>query len=163
MLIVSDTSPLNYLICIGVQDVLAHLYETILVPSQVIEEPRREKAPAQVRAWVSMLPAWVKVQDGDASRFPTLDHGEAAALDLAVEIHADALLADDAEARMMAKTVGITAIGTLGILTEAHNASLLDFDTAINALRATSFHLHEGAIAAVRTRIRAPKPDGGHQ
>lgn len=160
MLVVSDTTPLNYLILIGVQDVLAALYGSVLVPTQVIEELTRPRAPALVQAWASKPPVWLQVKEGDASLYPLLDLGEAAALALAVESHADALLADDAEARLMAKTVGIVAIGTLGVLAEAHNASLLDFDTAIEALRTTSFHVHDSVIAAVKNRLQFIE-DGG--
>lgn len=153
MLVVSDTTPLNYLILIGAQDVLPALYGSILVPTQVIEELTRPKTPPKVYAWASEPPAWLHVKDGDPSRFPRLDKGEAAALALAVETHADAVLADDGEARTTAKALGIVAIGTIGILAEAHRAGLLEFDTAIDALRKTSFHVHASVIEFVRRHL----------
>ena len=124
----------------------------------MLEELQRPKTPEPVRRWASRLPNWVHVQVGDTSRFPILNYGEAAALALALETHADAFLADDAEARSMARVVGVKAIGTIGILADAHTASLLDFDTSIKALRSTSFHIQDSVIAAVRSRIKLVTP-----
>jgi predicted nucleic acid-binding protein len=90
---------------------------------------------------------------GDESRFPFLDRGEAAALALAVELQADLILADDREARTMAKSLGIKTIGTIGILAEAHRATLVDFDQAIDELRQTNFHIQDSVIAGVRERL----------
>jgi predicted nucleic acid-binding protein len=45
MIVVADTSPLNYLIQIEYDYLLPRLYRTVLVPEGVIVELRREKAP----------------------------------------------------------------------------------------------------------------------
>lgn len=84
MLVVSDTTPLNYLVLVDAVEVLPVLYGSIVAPTQVIEELQRKKAPDQVRKWANNLPAWVHVLTGDATRFPLLDLGEAAALALAI-------------------------------------------------------------------------------
>src|SRR5689334_19806363 len=57
----------------------------------------RDKTPARVRDWVDQLPPWVHVREGEPSRFPTLNYGEAAALALAVDEDAY-LLVDDLDA-----------------------------------------------------------------
>jgi len=131
MLGVSDTSPLNYLVLIKTEEVLPALYTAVLIPSQVLEELQRPKTPDHVRLWASQLPSWVHVQEGDVSRFPTLNYGEAAGLALAIDTHAEAMLVDDGEARFMPRAVGVVPIGTVAILGEAHRATLLDFDTTI--------------------------------
>jgi predicted nucleic acid-binding protein len=50
ILVVADTSPLNYLVQIGCQELLTALYDRVLVPEAVIEElehPQRSPyAPA---------------------------------------------------------------------------------------------------------------------
>ena len=95
MLVVSDTSPLNYLVLIRAEEILPALYASVLIPSQVLEELQRPRALEAVRLWPSHLPAWVDVRKADITRFPELNYGEAAALALAVQSHADALLVDD--------------------------------------------------------------------
>jgi hypothetical protein len=55
----------------------------------------------------------------------------------------------------------LVAIGTLGVLAEAHNASLLDFELAVQSLKSTTFHMHEEIVATVRKRLRPSPPGGG--
>ena len=61
-LVVSDTTPLNYLILIGHVDVLPRLFGKLLVPPTVIHEMRHPKAPAAVARWAARLPAWIEVK-----------------------------------------------------------------------------------------------------
>ena len=50
--IVSDTTPINYLILIEAIDVLPQLYGRILIPETVRAELLDPNAPAEVRSWV---------------------------------------------------------------------------------------------------------------
>jgi predicted nucleic acid-binding protein len=52
MIVVADTTPLNYLMLIGEIELLSALYESILIPREVHEELQRLKTPPPVRAWV---------------------------------------------------------------------------------------------------------------
>jgi len=79
--------------------------------------------------------------------------GEAAALALAIETHSTALLADDLEARLEAQKAGIAVVGTVAIIAAAHRAALLDFDTIVKSLQATSFHIHEQVIVTIRSAL----------
>ena len=63
MLIVSDTSPLRYLIEIEAIDVLPRLYGEILTTPQVLTELRQGQFPAVVRHWADCLPGWLKIQE----------------------------------------------------------------------------------------------------
>ncbi len=56
MIVVADTSPLNYLVLIGHIDILARIYAEVLVPQTVLDELQDSDAPAEVRAWVSAPP-----------------------------------------------------------------------------------------------------------
>lgn len=49
MIVVSDTSPLNYLVLIGADDVLPALFGQVLAPPAVLDEMQHAKAPAQVQ------------------------------------------------------------------------------------------------------------------
>ncbi len=153
-LVVSDASPLNYLVILESEGVLPILFGTIVVPTQVIEELNRAKAPEPVRIGANEPPNWVLLREGDASRFPSLNYGEAAAMSLALDSNAR-LLVDEIDARTVATSLGIPVIGTVGILAEAHLISLLDFDVKIVALLATNYRVHRNVIAAARERIVA--------
>ncbi len=50
MIVVADTTPLNYLIKLGYPDVLRELYGRVLVPSAVLTEMQHPEAPHEVRA-----------------------------------------------------------------------------------------------------------------
>jgi hypothetical protein len=60
MIVVGDTSPLNYLIRIGAVDVLKPLYSPVLIPQTVADELKREKAPAVVQLWIAHHPEWLR-------------------------------------------------------------------------------------------------------
>lgn len=86
MLVVSDTTPLNYLLLIDAIPILPARYETVVVPTQVIEEMRHPGAPPVVRAWANRPPEWIDLRESDAAMFSNLDAGEAAALALALDL-----------------------------------------------------------------------------
>jgi predicted nucleic acid-binding protein len=45
MIVIADTSPTNYLICIGEIDVLPKLYRVVIIPRAVRDELSRDRAP----------------------------------------------------------------------------------------------------------------------
>jgi predicted nucleic acid-binding protein len=96
--VVSDTTPLHYLILIGQDSVLAKLYSRVIVPPAVLQELSHLAAPPAILAWAKSPPAWLTVQAPTEipGRFDNLDFGERQALSLAKEIHAALVLLDDA-------------------------------------------------------------------
>ena len=62
MAVVSNTTPLNYLILTGEVDLLLTLYGQVLVPESVIAELRHPRAPEKVREWIASLPEWIEVR-----------------------------------------------------------------------------------------------------
>jgi len=69
---IADAGPLNYLVPIGHIDILAELYEKVLVPAAVLRELVPPSAPAAVRSWASNLPPWIQQSDPSRSRSPIL-------------------------------------------------------------------------------------------
>ena len=59
--IVSDATPLNYLVEIGAADVLPQLYGRVIIPPAVRAELNHAKTPKAVREWLSKSPAWLGV------------------------------------------------------------------------------------------------------
>jgi predicted nucleic acid-binding protein len=62
MIVVADTTPLNYLVLIDEIEVLPALYQRVLVPEEVHRELTRQKSPPAVHAWASNLPAGCEVR-----------------------------------------------------------------------------------------------------
>jgi len=56
MLIVADTSPLNYLILIDAIGVLSQLYGRVVIPGAVHSELMDLEAPPAVRSWAKSIP-----------------------------------------------------------------------------------------------------------
>ncbi|MGD1073739.1 MAG: hypothetical protein ABSB15_26815 [Bryobacteraceae bacterium] len=108
--VISDTSPINYLILIGQIELLPALYRRVLIPDVVLSELLDEGSPTVVVAWASMLPDWAEVvitpvgASGSA-----LDAGELAAITLAESLSGEILLLmDDSDGRAEA-LAGVSA------------------------------------------------------
>ena len=59
ILVVADTSPLNYLVQIGCVDVLPGLYDRIMIPTEVKAELAHARTPPVVEAWLRGNPKWL--------------------------------------------------------------------------------------------------------
>ena len=156
MIVVADTTPLNYLILIGHIDILEAQYGRILIPHAVHEEMLDPDAPASVRAWAKNPPHWLELLSPSTSRNtlpPNLDRGETEAIQLAEELHSDWLLIDEAAGRDEAQRRGLQTIGTLGILRNAHALGLLDLPTALAKLKKSGFHMSETLLQTILNSI----------
>ena len=52
MIVVADTSPLNYLVLIDEVDLLPALFGEVLIPQAVFQELKHPKTPAKVQQWI---------------------------------------------------------------------------------------------------------------
>lgn len=151
MLIVSDTGPLRYLIEVDAIGVLPVLYGKVWTTPSVMVELTEDGFPAKVRHWAGEVPAWFRVEQPLRVDFlDVLDAGAAAALSLAVEKKAQAVLIDERDGTMVARAHGIQTLGTLAVLMEAGHAGLLDFHAVLGRLlRETRFHHSRQLISEV--------------
>jgi predicted nucleic acid-binding protein len=134
MIVVADTSPINFLILIQESDILPKMYGTVVIPQTVREELVRPSAPQLVRSWIDHLPIWLEVRSPLAvpdSSLAKLDAWERDAF----------TLVDEREGRRAAERRGIPVIGTLGVLREAATLRLLDIRVAVERLQTTSFYV----------------------
>jgi predicted nucleic acid-binding protein len=155
MIIVSNTSPLCYLVLIGHADVLAKLFGEIHVTRKVLEELRHPDAPPAVRQWATTPSAWLKIHSDPEEPdqiLAALDPGERTALRLAELLRADVVLLDESAARSLAGQRGVKVSGTLGILCDAAQAGLVKLPAALALLRKTSFRASPGLWKALYTR-----------
>lgn len=123
MIVVSNTSPIINLACVGQLDLLRQIHGSIVIPEAVFTEiaiagagePGAEevrRSPWIMRRQVTQRPL-VNVLRLE------LDAGEAEALACALELNADLVLLDERRAREVAQRLGLRFIGLLGILIEA--------------------------------------------
>jgi len=145
ILVVADTTPLNYLILIDCEEVLAKLFTRVFVPPAVLLELRDSGTPDVVRRWTEKLPAWLEVrsaQDWPTAMLPaSMGAGEREAIALGAELHADLLLVDDREARVEDGKHGLRILGTLGLLERAAELGVVSLPEAIERLRGTTFRI----------------------
>lgn len=161
MIVVSNTSPLCYLIVIDIVHILPALYRSVLIPKQVFEELSHQAPDSSVGRWVQEPPAWLKIHDVQPLT-PTarLHLGEAAAIALAKREKAGLLLIDDDYARRFATQQGLHVTGTLGVLRDAALERLLDLRVAISRLRETTFRASASLYDDVLVEFERRKTTG---
>lgn len=158
MIVISDTSPLRYLIAIGHVDVLPVLYGRILCPPEVLTECQHPQSPAALREWIASPPAWLvvvtPVSSWTHSELTRLDEGEAAAIRLAHEQAADLLLMDERKGRQIAQRLGFRVSGILAVIADAARRQLLDFEQAVIKLtQESNFRVSPMVIEAIRSQL----------
>jgi predicted nucleic acid-binding protein len=148
MIVVADTSPINYLLLIDQIDLLPHLFQQIIIPDVVRDEMLDPSAPPVLQQWIANPPPWLTVQtvfDVDAT-LNALDPGEQAAITLAQTLPVDLLIIDERLGRRIASDRGIPIIGTLGILDDAASQGLIELEDAIDRLQKTNFRISRRII-----------------
>lgn len=161
--VVSDASPLNYLIWIERDFVLQQLYERVLIPDIVISELTHPASPEPVKRWIENRPTWAEVRKASPDysvELELLDPGERAAIQLASEENAGLLLMDERVGARVARNRGLMVTGTLGVLLEAADRRLIDLESALAALQTTAFRFTPQLFAEIRRRARQVHPSG---
>lgn len=148
--VVSDTTPLNYLVLAGVVDVLPRLFSAVFVPPAVRTEMLHPAAPEALRVFAGNPPPWL-VERAPAGHLVAghLQLGEREAITLALELGHPAVLLDEWEARELAGQCGLVAVGTVGLLLQAAERGLVHLPEIAARLRRTNFR----ASAALWQRL----------
>jgi len=129
VIIVSNTSPIINLAAIKQLELLHSLYGTIVIPHAVYHEivvkGHDQAGSTEIQSW-----HWFE-------RYPVqnvalvrrleqhLDAGEAEAIALAIEMKANLLLLDERRGRAIAKELGLTVAGLLGVFVVAKQQGYL--------------------------------------
>lgn len=129
MIVVSDTSCISNLLFINELELLQKIYSKIFIPLAVcndilaLEKGGRNMNYFQSREWIIVQSDFTR----NISLLPpkNIDAGEAEAIDLAIYLKADRLLIDERKGSVLAKELGITTIGLLGILKIAKENHLI--------------------------------------
>jgi predicted nucleic acid-binding protein len=160
MIVVADTSPLNYLIRLGYEDMLHEIYGQILVPVAVMRELRHPDAPLEVHSWASSRPEWLEEIDVtviDETLAQELGAGEREAISLALERRADVLLIDERAGREQAIARNIPVAGTLAILLQAALLRRFDFPASLAQLKKFGFRVSPPVESTMLARWEAAR------
>jgi predicted nucleic acid-binding protein len=155
MIVVADTSPLNYLVLINEVHVLSELYDRVVIPPGVLAELQQESTPEPVRQWVANPPGWLEVRaphQAPDERLLRLGRGEREAIALATELGADVLMIDELKGRREAARRHLFVIGTVGVLGDAAEEGLVDLPKAFARLQQTTFHGSENLYKSLLER-----------
>jgi predicted nucleic acid-binding protein len=145
MVVIADSSPLNYLVLIDVIQILPELFGQVFIPAAVSRELQSAATPPKVAAWMSQSPNWLHMEKAaplDDEHLEKLGAGEREAITLALASRSDALLLiDEGRGRREAKQRRIRFMGTLGVLDKAAAAGLIDLPSVIDRLLQTNFYV----------------------
>jgi predicted nucleic acid-binding protein len=124
MIVVSDTSPLTALLTVGEERLLIKLLDEVVIPLAVQNELLRHHA--RLPDWLRVAHVQDTVQVGKYTQL--VDAGEAEAVELALELHADRVLMDERKGRKLAAQAGrggdrIAGSGVTGQTEIAHSFS----------------------------------------
>jgi uncharacterized protein len=139
MIVVSDTSAITSLLQIQRADLLAGLYEEVVVPPAVERELRHDHP---------VLPDFICVAHVSNPQVvqrlaQEVDCCEAGAIALMLAKRGDVLLIDERRGRRVAQREGVPVIGLIGVLAEAKRRGMLDSlrDTLESLQHVTGFRI----------------------
>lgn len=135
---VFDAGPLIAFHQIDRLELLRHMFGSVVAPAAVALE---------VTPSVGVLPDWVAVHPVLA--FPRYSRiigaGERAAIALTIQLSADFVVLDDLDARTSAIELGLTLIGSLGLLVRAKERRVIgEVQTLMDAMISQGFYVSEG-------------------
>ncbi len=116
--VITDASCFIILHKIGGLPLLHQLFTTVITTPEIAEEYGQT-----LPEWVTVLSVRNKKLQQDLSLI--VDSGEASAIALAHEIENNYMITDDLQARKLALKLGLTIIGTLGVLLRAKQKGLI--------------------------------------
>ena len=154
MIVVSDTSPLNYLLLIELQDILPQLFQRMLIPEAVRQELQSAGAPDAIKRFLATDPDWLETRPALEidPRLRQLDPGEREAISLAFAVSTDLVLLDERKGRQAARECGLAVSGTLGVLDLAARRGLVSMSDALERLQRTSFRASAKLISRIREK-----------
>jgi predicted nucleic acid-binding protein len=135
--IISDTSCLILLDKIGELSILNKLFGNITTTSEVAEE------------FGQPLPFWFEIKEPSDKNYQAIieasvDKGEASAIALAIELDDCLLIIDDLKGRKFANQLGLTIIGTIGVIVDAKLAGIIpSVKPILSKIKSTNFRITE--------------------
>ncbi|MBX3290892.1 MAG: DUF3368 domain-containing protein [Acidobacteria bacterium] len=155
MIVIADTSPINYLVLIDAIGILPEMFGEVIIPQAVYKELNHEKAPEPVKRFINDAHAWLRIRDVEVPENTGLDNlgpGEREAIFLAESEKADLLIIDERKGMRAAMQRKLMAVGTLIILEQAAAKGLVDLPNAFEKIKNTSFHVSSELLNEILDR-----------
>jgi predicted nucleic acid-binding protein len=157
VIVISDNSVLSCLAEIGELDLLRRLYGEVTLTETIRSEAVHPSAPEALRTLFLKTPDWISVVPDESSYLEetgALDAGEASAITLAWQYRDSSLLIlDEKRGRKVASALGLQITGTAGLLTDAAEAGLVDFEDVFLRLSQTGFRLSSQVVESLRQSL----------
>jgi len=163
MIVIADTTPVISLLKINRLDLLEKAFGEVLIPDAVYAELTADERFMDEAEMVKRAPyiKSVPVSNPEAVRIlrmaTGLDQGESEAIVLTDERKADILLMDEAKGRAISGKMGITVMGTIGILISAYEDNLITSEEVrkcIDDLQRSGRHIGERYYQMLLDRLQ---------
>jgi len=162
MIVISDTTPIISLIKMKQLHLLKKLFDLVYIPKSVYNElVNNDNYPSEAKMitdcdFIIMEEVENKKSVSILHNFTGLDAGESEAIILADEKQSDVLLMDEHKGRQVAKKMGITITGTIGILIQAYDEKLLskeEINKCIHLLKKNNIRISDGLYQKLKEHI----------
>lgn len=163
MIVVSDTTPVISLMKAGQLELLQKLFGVVYIPEAVFRELIDNEAFYEEMKMIQECEFLYveEVENGKSvtilRNFTGLDAGESEAIILADEKHSDVLLMDEHKGRQVAKKMGITITGTIGILAQAFDEGMLtreDVERCMERLKESGIRISEKLYQRLKEHVK---------
>lgn len=154
MILVLDASPLITLARIGSLELLRLLADHIFIPNAVymesVSHAQGRHGSTQI-AHADWIACRTVTDQQQVTRLRSrIGWGEAEAIMLARQVHADAVVLDDATARRVAEQEGCRVIGLLGLLIQAKQRGIIPaVKPLMDEIRAKGFFIEDQLYATI--------------
>jgi predicted nucleic acid-binding protein len=138
--VIADASVLIIFDKIKRFDILQKIYQNIYTTTEISQEFNKP------------LPEWIKVEPVKDQKYlkfirTQVDIGEASAIALAAEKDGALLILDDLKARKLARRLGMSFTGTLGVINKAKELGIINkIKPLVEQLRETDFRVSENIV-----------------
>lgn len=163
MIVVSDTTPIITLMKIDKLDMLQKLFDIVTIPMAVYTELTSNNMFEDERNEIISASFIEKMKVNDTKsinllmRATGLDKGESEAIILFDEINADILLIDEVKGRKVAKQMGMSVMGTIGMLMAAYDRKIITKDdilSSIEIIKGSGRHISDTLYGQLLSKIK---------
>lgn len=131
MLVISNTSPIMNLAIVDQLILLQKQFGEVIIPEAVVDELKLDTDyPGTDKIRTAISAGWIRVEKIKNTQLATalrreLDDGEAEAIALALQLNITEILMDERDGRSIAKSMGLSPVGVIGILLKAKEKGLI--------------------------------------
>jgi len=168
MIVIADTTPIITLMKLQRLDLLEKLFEIVIVPHAVYEELISNINYPDEKQMIVECPFLKRLEVSDRQSIKILrevvglDAGESEAIALAEENHADLIIIDERKGRRVAKQMNLKIIGTIGILLQAFDCTILSKTEILSyaeQLKNSKIRISETLFELVLAHVKTQMPD----